>query len=79
MARLDSPHIAKCFDIYQNNDLKIIVMEYCGQGTLYDAVFRKGKISEEEAVGYLKQMIMGLAVKKLLFRKCIKSTSFTET
>ncbi len=44
MTHLNSPHIAKCYDIYGNNELKIIVMEYCGQGTLYDVIFRKGKI-----------------------------------
>jgi serine/threonine protein kinase len=29
MMLCDSPNVMKCYDIYENKDLKILVLEYC--------------------------------------------------
>ena len=29
MMKCNSEHLLKCYDIYENKDLKILVMEYC--------------------------------------------------
>lgn len=29
MMLCDSPNLIKCYDIYENKDLKILIMEYC--------------------------------------------------
>ena len=42
MMLCESPNLIKCFDIYENSDLKILVMEYC-QGLTLDKYLRKKK------------------------------------
>jgi serine/threonine protein kinase len=32
MMMCDSNNVVKCYDVYQNNNLKVIVMEYCNGG-----------------------------------------------
>ena len=34
MAICDSPHILKCYDVYENEDLIVMMIEYCNEGTL---------------------------------------------
>jgi serine/threonine protein kinase len=34
MMKLDCDHIIKCYDIYENKELKIIVTDYFSGGTL---------------------------------------------
>jgi serine/threonine protein kinase len=42
--------------------LKILVLEYCSGRTLEDYIKRKKRLSEEEAVKILRQIINGVAV-----------------
>lgn len=46
MSMLKSDHIMKCFDVYENKCMKIMMIEYCNGGTLYDIILKKGRISE---------------------------------
>ena len=45
MAICDSPYLIKCLDVYENDDLKIIIMEFCNGGTLESYIKDKVKIS----------------------------------
>lgn len=36
MQLCNSPNLIKCYDIYENKELKVLIMEYCNQGTLSD-------------------------------------------
>lgn len=44
MMKCDSPHVMKCYDVYENKDLKIMMIEYCNGGTLADMLGEKGRI-----------------------------------
>jgi len=46
MMLCDSPNLIKCYDIYENKDLKILVMEYCNGENLQTYRLRKKKIPE---------------------------------
>jgi serine/threonine protein kinase len=63
--------VVKCYDIYENKSLKIMIIEFCNGGTLQDEIERKIRIPEKEAVLVLKQIINGIAVRKVIFRNCI--------
>ena len=45
-----SPFLIKCFDVYSNDDLKIMVIEYCNGKTLQAEIDEKKRIPEREAV-----------------------------
>lgn len=47
MEKCCSPHLIKCFDVYENRTLKIMVLEYCAGGTLQNYIDAKGKIEEK--------------------------------
>ena len=41
----DSENVVRCFNVYENPSLKIIVMEYCNGGELQREINRKIKIA----------------------------------
>lgn len=57
----NSENLIKCFDIYENKSLKIMVIEYCNGGTLQQEIRNKHRIPEKQAILILKQIINGIA------------------
>ena len=55
-------NIVQCYQVFQNQSLKIIVMEYCEGGTLQEYIRLNGKIPEKEALKIFKQILNGVAV-----------------
>ena len=57
IARLeDAPHVVRIHDIFEENDTAYYVMEYLGNGSLNDVLKREGPLSEERAIGYVRQI-----------------------
>jgi hypothetical protein len=46
MYACDSPFLLKCYDVYENDDLKILIIEYCNGKTLQAEIDEKKKIPE---------------------------------
>jgi hypothetical protein len=46
MMEFDSPHILKCYESFENSDIKLIIIEYCNEGTLKEKIQLNGKIPE---------------------------------
>jgi serine/threonine protein kinase len=44
MAMCNNLNLVKCYDVYENDDLKIIVMEFCNGGTLERYIGERKKI-----------------------------------
>ena len=42
----DSENLLKCYDVYENEDLKLIVIQYCNGETLQAEINRRGRIPE---------------------------------
>ena len=57
----NSTNVVRCFNVYENKQMKIIVMEYCNGGELQREISKKVKIPEREATLILKQVINGIA------------------
>ena len=57
IARLeDAPHVVRIHDIFEENGTAYYVMEYLGSGSLNDLLKREGPLSEERAIGYVRQI-----------------------
>ena len=67
-------HVLKCYDIFENRECKVVVLEYCNFGSLADEILKKRSkhISESQAVRILKSIISALKVRKKGFRTCIR-------
>lgn len=68
----NSPNLVKCYDVYENEELKLMMLEYCNGGSLQDYIDRKGRITEKEAILIFKQILNGIAVNVDLVRNCIQ-------
>ncbi|XP_076003271.1 NUAK family SNF1-like kinase 2 [Genypterus blacodes] len=57
MSSLSHPHIITIYEVFENKDKIVIVMEYASRGDLYDYICDKGKISEQEARHSFRQIV----------------------
>ncbi|XP_075966821.1 NUAK family SNF1-like kinase 2 [Anarhichas minor] len=57
MSSLCHPHIITIYEVFENKDKIVIVMEYASRGDLYDYVCDKGNISEREARHFFRQIV----------------------
>ena len=62
MRKCAHPNLVACYDVYQNQDLKIIAMEHLSGGSLQDYVKRRVTLPEVEALSITKQIFNGVAV-----------------
>ena len=60
MQKLNHPNIVKYLGSKRNEDGLSIYMEYADGGTVGDELRESGPMSEETAVGYMKQLLAGL-------------------
>lgn len=72
MMNCDNPNILKCLDLLENEKYRVVVLEYCDGGSLYDLIKRESKLPEEKAIGILAQILFGFAVKYRLLRLFIR-------
>lgn len=68
MAQINSSHVIKLYDVYENSCLKIMFIEYCNGRTLTDLIEIKKRIPEGEAIEILKHLIIGLSE---MHKRCI--------
>ncbi|XP_029287145.1 NUAK family SNF1-like kinase 2 [Cottoperca gobio] len=57
MSSLCHPHIITIYEVFENKDKIVIVMEYASQGDLYDYICDKRNISEREARNFFRQIV----------------------
>ena len=72
MMNSDSPNIVKCYDLLDSESLRVVVIEYCPEGTLKDQITKEGRINEPQAIRILSQLMMGFAVEVFLLRFCTR-------
>ena len=56
IAGLNHPHIIRIHDIFEENGTAYYVMEYWNNGSLADYIKDRGKLSEAEALHYVRQV-----------------------
>jgi len=57
---LDSPFIIKQLRSFKTASNFYVVYEFCEQGNLYSHIHRKGPLSEKEALGLFRDIVMGV-------------------
>ncbi|WP_251620329.1 SUMF1/EgtB/PvdO family nonheme iron enzyme [Odoribacter lunatus] len=60
IAKLDNLHIVKIHDVFEENGTAYYVMEYLDGGSLVDEVKHRGPMSEQKALGYIRQIASAL-------------------
>ncbi|RFU25616.1 hypothetical protein B7463_g10719, partial [Scytalidium lignicola] len=57
MKLIQHPNIIKLFDIWENHTEIYLVLEYVDNGELFDHISTNGRLEEEEAVKYFRQIL----------------------
>ncbi|XP_069580155.1 NUAK family SNF1-like kinase 2 [Brachyistius frenatus] len=57
MSSLCHPHIITIYEVFENKDKIVIVMEYASRGDLYDYICDKRSICEREARHFFRQIV----------------------
>ncbi|KAK2862133.1 hypothetical protein Q5P01_001666 [Channa striata] len=57
MSSLCHPHIITIYEVFENKDKIVIVMEYASRGDLYDYISDKRRISDQEARHFFRQIV----------------------
>ncbi|KAM3877773.1 NUAK family SNF1-like kinase 2 [Diretmus argenteus] len=57
MSSLSHPHITTIYEVFENKDKIVIVMEYASRGDLYDYICDKQNVSEREARHFFRQIV----------------------
>ncbi|XP_039971989.1 NUAK family SNF1-like kinase 2 [Xiphias gladius] len=57
MSSLCHPHIITIYEVFENKDKIVIVMEYASRGDLYDYICDKRCLSEREARHFFRQIV----------------------
>lgn len=60
ISQQNHPHIVRVVDLFNEGNLPCLVMDYIKGKNLYELVNAQGKLSEERAIKYLKQVGSGL-------------------
>nr|XP_061825585.1 NUAK family SNF1-like kinase 1 isoform X1 [Nerophis lumbriciformis] len=57
MSSLRHPHIISIYEVFENKDKIIIVMEYASKGELYDYISERRRLSERETRHFFRQIV----------------------
>ncbi|RDW80079.1 hypothetical protein BP6252_04717 [Coleophoma cylindrospora] len=57
MKLIQHPHIMKLYDIWENRTEIYLVLEYVDSGELFEHITRCGRLDEEEAIKYFRQIL----------------------
>ncbi|XP_029948235.1 NUAK family SNF1-like kinase 2 [Salarias fasciatus] len=57
MSSLCHPHIITIYEVFENKDKIVIVMEYASKGDLYDYICDRRNVSEPEARHFFRQIV----------------------
>ncbi|KAG5830474.1 hypothetical protein ANANG_G00311010 [Anguilla anguilla] len=57
MSSLRHPHIISVYEVFENKDKIVIVMEYASKGELYDFISERHRLSERETRRFFRQIV----------------------
>ncbi|XP_010896495.1 NUAK family SNF1-like kinase 1 [Esox lucius] len=57
MSSLKHPHIISIYEVFENKDKIVIVMEYASKGELYDYISERRRLSERETRHFFRQIV----------------------
>ncbi|XP_053572916.1 NUAK family SNF1-like kinase 1 [Bombina bombina] len=57
MSSLSHPHIIRIYEVFENKDKIVIIMEYASKGELYDYISERRRLSERETRHFFRQIV----------------------
>lgn len=57
MSSLNHPNIISIYEVFENKDKIVIVMEYASKGDLYDYISERQRLTEQEARHFFRQIV----------------------
>ena len=60
LSELDNEHVIKVYQIYEDDNHYLIIMEYCEGGELFNYIVEKQRLSENETAFFYYQIIKGV-------------------
>ena len=60
LSELDNEHVIKVYQIYEDDNNYLIIMEYCEGGELFNYIVKKQRLSENETAFFYYQIIEGI-------------------
>ncbi|XP_041051988.1 NUAK family SNF1-like kinase 1 [Carcharodon carcharias] len=60
MSSLSHPHIINIYEVFENKDKIVIIMEYASKGDLYDFINEKQSLTEQEARRFFRQIVSAI-------------------
>ncbi|KAM8971995.1 NUAK family SNF1-like kinase 1 [Pelodytes ibericus] len=57
MSSLSHPHIISIYEVFENKDKIVIIMEYASKGELYDYISERRRLSERETRHFFRQIV----------------------
>ncbi|XP_036153409.1 NUAK family SNF1-like kinase 1 isoform X2 [Myotis myotis] len=57
MSSLNHPHIISIYEVFENKDKIVIIMEYASKGELYDFISERRRLSERETRHFFRQIV----------------------
>lgn len=57
MSCLNHPHIISIYEVFENKDKIVIIMEYASKGELYDYISERRRLSERETRHFFRQIV----------------------
>ncbi|NXF11901.1 NUAK1 kinase, partial [Smithornis capensis] len=57
MSSLSHPHIITIYEVFENKDKIVIIMEYASKGELYDYISERRRLSERETRHFFRQIV----------------------
>jgi calcium-dependent protein kinase len=60
MKKADHPHIVKLYELWEDRTNLYLVLELCEGGELFDHIVSKKRLSEREAAGLFRQLLLSL-------------------
>lgn len=60
MKLISHPNVMQLYDVYDGKNELFLIMEIVEGGELFDYLVKKGRLSENEALGFFQQIILGV-------------------
>ncbi|KAM6153253.1 NUAK family SNF1-like kinase 1 [Erethizon dorsatum] len=57
MSSLSHPHIISIYEVFENTDKIVIIMEYASKGELYDYISERRRLSERDTRHFFRQIV----------------------
>uniref|UniRef100_A0A8C5PS94 non-specific serine/threonine protein kinase n=1 Tax=Leptobrachium leishanense TaxID=445787 RepID=A0A8C5PS94_9ANUR len=57
MSSLSHPHIISIYEVFENKDKIVIIMEYASKGELYDYISERRRLTERETRHFFRQIV----------------------